>query len=81
MRFRVTRTARRHKIGNAHMLAAIAAAGEPTVEETDRVRLLWVGVDDRGIELEIIGLVADEDPDLVIIIHCMPTTYPRKETR
>lgn len=55
---------------------------DPTVEETDRIKLHWTGADDRGIELHITGLVADEDPDLVIIIHAMPTAFrtPKETT-
>lgn len=75
MEFRIARSARKHRIGNAHMIAALDDAGAPMVEETDRIKLHWVGVDDRGVELEIVGLVADENPDLVIIIHVMPTHY------
>lgn len=55
-------------------------AGVPSVIDSDRVKLCWIGVDDRGIELEVIGLVADEDADTVILIHAMPTAYPA-ETR
>jgi hypothetical protein len=32
--------------------------------------LLWVGPDDRGIELEVIAAVL---PDMVLVIHVMPT--------
>jgi hypothetical protein len=53
-------------------------AGEPTArtaqhEGQERTYLDWIGVDGRGVELEITGRIADEDPDLVIIIHVMPT--------
>jgi hypothetical protein len=37
--------------------------------------LHWAGLDDRGIELELTGFVADEGPGLVIIIHVMPTAF------
>ena len=33
-------------------------------------RLVWIGVDDRGIELEVVALVL---PDAVVVIHVMPT--------
>jgi len=33
-------------------------------------RLVWMGVDDRGIELEIVALVL---LDAVVVIHVMPT--------
>lgn len=34
-------------------------------------RLVWIGVDDRGIELEIVALVL---PDALVVIHVMPTS-------
>ena len=42
------------------------AAGNPA--------LLWVGLDDRGIELEIVAAVL---PDLYLVVHVMPTTLRR----
>ena len=33
-------------------------------------RLVWIGPDDRGVELEI---VAFDLPDEIIVIHVMPT--------
>jgi hypothetical protein len=41
----------------------------PGSEEFDE-RLVWIGEDDRGIELEIVALVL---PDAVVVIHVMPT--------
>jgi len=37
-------------------------------------RLVWIGVDDRGIELEIVALVL---VDAVVVIHVMPTALRR----
>ena len=78
MQFRFARSARRHLIGRAHALATLASAAVPTVREGEhdgvtRVYFDWVGVDDRGVELEITGRLSREDPDLVIILHVMPT--------
>ena len=70
MRFKVSRSARRHKIGRAHLFAALANAGDP---DRDGELLRWIAPDDRGIELEIFGRLAKENHDLVIIIHVMPT--------
>lgn len=33
-------------------------------------RLVWTGLDDRGIELEIVAL---DLPDAIVVIHVMPT--------
>lgn len=72
VRIQFTRSARKHKIGKAHALAALAAAGEPTCQSDDK--LLWVGSDDRGVELEIVGVVIPAE-DLILIIHVMPTSF------
>jgi hypothetical protein len=34
-------------------------------------RLVWIGKDDRGIELEIVALAL---PDAVVVIHVMATS-------
>jgi hypothetical protein len=78
MKFRFARSARRHKIGKAHAMAAILSGVAPTVEDKPhegvvRTYLTWVANDDRGVELVIVGRLADEDPDLVIVIHVFPT--------
>ena len=68
MRVRVTRSARKHKIGNAHILAAMRAAGEPIgVPGTDQ--LVYVGEDDRGIEPD------NRDPAGLAVVHAMPATF------
>jgi hypothetical protein len=41
----------------------------PAEEGLDQ-RLVWVGEDDRGVELEIVAL---DLPDLVVVIRVMPT--------
>jgi hypothetical protein len=37
-------------------------------------RLVWIGADDRGIELEIVAL---DLPDALVVIHVMPTSLRR----
>ena len=78
VRFRFAQSARRHRIGQAHALAAMAAAGEPVLTFDEGPQLHWVGLDDLGIELHIAGRPAIEDPDdLVIIVHVQPTSQRR----
>jgi hypothetical protein len=36
--------------------------------------LLWVGADDRGIELEIVAAIL---PDFYLVVHVMPTALRR----
>jgi hypothetical protein len=77
----VSRSARRHKIGKAHMMVALST--EPTlIDDEAGPRLEWIAPDDRGIVLHIRGFVAAEDDDLVIVYHCQPVSYesvPRPE--
>lgn len=49
----------------------------PTAVEATEVadaRLVWIGPDDRGIELEIVAL---DLPDEWLVIHVMPTALRR----
>jgi hypothetical protein len=76
VKFYFTRSSRRHKIGRAHALAALARAGAPTLD--DKSDLEWTAADDRGVELHIVGFVAEEDPNLVVIKHVFPTALKEK---
>lgn len=67
-----------HRIGRAHARYVIdnsepfpIAAGE----EAD-ARLVWIGEDDRGVELEIVPL---DLPDMLVVIHVMPTALRQRE--
>jgi len=73
VRVRVTRSARKHKIGVAHIRAAILNAGEAVLD--DDGALSWVGLDDRGIELEIVAVPDDRHIGDWAGIHAMPTEF------
>lgn len=74
---RVVRSGRRHKIGNAHILAAMINAGEPVVVDTELgPQLHYVAADDRGVELHVIAVADDRRPGGLAVIHAMPTSYP-----
>lgn len=72
MRVRITRSARKHRVGNARILEAMVDAGEP-VEDGDA--LVYVGRDSRGVELEIVAVPDDREPGGLAVIHAMPTSY------
>jgi len=59
MEFYFARSARKHHIGRIAVREALRDAGEP-VERQDG-KLLWIGTDDRGRELEIVGVELDEE--------------------
>ena len=56
-----------------HVITTVEPQAVPTTEVAD-ARLVWIGLDDRGIELEIVALDLDE---AVVIIHVMPTDLRR----
>ncbi|HUR51108.1 MAG TPA: hypothetical protein VMZ11_03185 [Mycobacteriales bacterium] len=68
---RFSQSARRHRIGKAHALHVMSTS-EPEViasDDSPRVRLLWIGQDDRGLDLEILAIV---EPEYLLVIHVMP---------
>ncbi|MGH3098296.1 MAG: hypothetical protein ACRDMV_20115 [Streptosporangiales bacterium] len=75
MRVKLTQSARRRRIGVARVIEAMNDAGEPTlIQATDEYdeRLLFVGHDHTGLELEILAI---EQPDRLLVIHVMPTEW------
>jgi hypothetical protein len=76
-KIRFTSDARKHKIGTAHARFVIEnndAVRSPGQNEFE-YRLFWVGVDDRGLELEIAGV---EFEDEILVIHVMPRDFRRR---
>ena len=74
---RFTSDARKHKIGAAHARFVVenkVAERTPGQNEFEH-RLFWIGVDDRGLELEIAGIEFEEE---ILIIHVMPTNFRRR---
>ena len=56
-----------------HVITTVEPPAVPATEVAV-ARLVWIGRDDRGIELEIVALDLDE---AVVIIHVMPTDLRR----
>lgn len=53
---------------------------EPTVSTrpSGELEFSWAGLDDRGLELEIIGIPVEIDGEpAMLIIHAMPTALRR----
>jgi hypothetical protein len=38
---------------------------------------LFIGVDDRGIELDIVAVPDDRNPETLAVVHAMPTGFRR----
>jgi hypothetical protein len=77
VRVRFTRSARRHRIGKARALHVINSAEPIVVPSDDELpeRLVWIGTDDRELELEIVGLLHEDE---LLIIHVMPYRFRRR---
>jgi hypothetical protein len=74
---RFTSDARKHKIGVARARFVVEnniAERTPGQNEFEH-RLFWIGVDDRGLELEIAGI---EFADEILVIHVMPRNFRRR---
>jgi hypothetical protein len=74
---RFARSARKHRIGKAHVLFVLENNESVTVlpRDGDDQKLLWVGHDDRGLELEVIAL---ELSVCILVIHVMPRSFRRR---
>lgn len=72
MRVRITASARKHGLNSGRIRAAVSNAVLVSVDDD---YALYVGVDDRGVELEI-GIVPDDRVGgQFAAIHCMPTQW------
>jgi hypothetical protein len=56
-----------------HVITTTMPEQVPATDIAD-ARLVWIGADDRGIELEIVAL---DLPDVLVVIHVMPTSLRR----
>lgn len=78
MEIRFSQSARKHKVAKGRALEVMATV-EPTVyvRPSDGAEgRKWIGVDSRGLELEILGVVKtnrNTGEPMVLIIHVMPT--------
>lgn len=76
-RVRWYQSARRHRVGRTHALYVMTTVKpERAPAEGDKdARLEWVGIDGRGVELEVVAL---DLPGEIVVIHVMPTALRRK---
>ena len=77
MQIKFTQAARKHRIGKAHALFVIE--NNPffvVTDEVGRVQRVWQGLDDRGVELEVIAVVLKE---YLLVTHVMPANFRRSK--
>lgn len=78
--FRFTQSSRKHRIGRAHAKAAMGNAVLVEICNDARgVVGMFIGTDDRGVELEIGVMGADDVWDgqhaIWLVIHVMPYRF------
>ncbi|MDP9115762.1 MAG: hypothetical protein M3O28_00535 [Actinomycetota bacterium] len=78
---RFTQAARKHRIGRASARHVMNTA-TPTATMTDQGNEAWqyLGLDDRGRELEVIAVQIASTPErqsYLLVIHVMPTSLRR----
>jgi hypothetical protein len=56
-----------------HVIDTTEPVHVPATSTLD-ARLVWIGDDDRGIELEVVAL---DLPEAIVVIHVMPTDLRR----
>ena len=71
-----TQSARKHRIGKTRAVFVIETVHPIRVHGNsgDPDRLIWIGLDNRGLMLEIEALVL---PDCILVIHVMPHRFRR----
>ena len=77
MQIKFTQAARKHRIGKAHALFVIE--NNPffvVTDEVGRVQRVWQGLDDRGVELQVIAVVLKE---YLLVTHVMPANFRRRK--
>jgi hypothetical protein len=80
MNIKFTQSARKHRIGKARAMYVIENFPFILIndEEDGKIQQVWVAIDDRGIELEIVAVVLE---DYLLVTHVMPTVFRRGKKR
>lgn len=78
MHIKFTQAARKHRIGKARVTYVVENYEYLELKSDDekKIQYVWVAEDDRGMELEIIGVVLES---YVLITHVMPTSFRRRK--
>jgi len=72
--YRFTQSARKHRIAKGRALFVIdnyLPEEKPHLVPGER-KLIWQGLDERGLKLEIVGIQIDT---IVLVIHVMPSKF------
>ena len=80
MNIKFTQSARKHRIGKARAMYVIENFPFTLINSEDdgKIQRVWVAIDDRGLELEIVAVVLE---DYLLVTHVMPTDLRRGKKR
>ena len=77
MEIRFTQSARKHRIGKARAMFVMENNPFQTLaRDDDKVQQIWVALDDRDLELEVIAVVL---VNCLLVTHVMPTALRRRK--
>ena len=77
MEIRFAQSARRHRIGKARAMFVMENNPFQTLAtDNDKVQQIWVALDDRDLELEVIAVVL---VNCLLVTHVMPTALRRRK--
>ena len=77
MEIRFAQSARKHRIGNARAMFVMENNPFQTLaRDDDKVQQIWVALDDRDLELEVIAVVL---VNCLLVTHVMPTALRRRK--
>ena len=77
MEIRFAQSARKHRIGKARAMFVMENNPFQTLaRDDDKVQQIWVALDDRDLELEVIAVVL---VNCLLVTHVMPTALRRRE--
>lgn len=75
MNVRISRSARKHRLGAERIRQALATA---TLVREESDAAVYVGTDVRGVEIELVVVVDDRNEGGLTVIHAMPTAWRRQ---
>lgn len=75
MNVRISRSARKHRLGAERIRQALANA---TLVHEESDAAVYVGTDDRGVEIELVVVPDDRNEGGLTVIHAMPTARRRR---
>lgn len=76
MRTKFAQSSRKHRIGRARAIfVMVNNEADESTNERGETELAWIGLDDRGVELEITAVIPAWDEDVLLVLHVMPTQY------